>query len=153
MRDTQAGITLIEVLVVLAVIGVATGATMLGLNAADRDTRAETEAVRLARHLSLGVDEALIGGRTLALVWDARGYRFQRRGAAGWEDPASASLAQRHDLRSPLVLTRDGTGVDPVLIAASASGPLVTFAVGGRGVAWQVEFDGFTAIAEPEGGA
>ena len=70
-RNRDGGITLIEMLVVLAVIGVATGATMLGLNSADRDSRAESEAVRLARNLSLGVDEALVGGSPLALIWDA----------------------------------------------------------------------------------
>ena len=72
----DSGITLIEMLVVLAVIGVATGATMLGVNASDRSSRAQSEAVRLANNLSLGVDEAMVSGTPLALIWDQDGYRF-----------------------------------------------------------------------------
>ncbi len=75
-RDGQAGLTLIEVLVVLAVIGVGAGATMMGMGGADRSSAAQTEARRLARTLTLGVDEALITGLPLALLWDGSGYRF-----------------------------------------------------------------------------
>ena len=157
-RNRDGGITLIEMLVVLAVIGVATGATMLGLNSADRDTRAQAEAVRLASYLSLGVDEALVGGAPLALIWDAGGYSFVAWSDinASWGVAAPNALAIRHDLRAPLQLRVDGQ-VTPVavMIAPSGIGPVVSFVIEpltlGTGPRWIVEFDGFAASARPEG--
>ena len=156
-RGADAGITLIEVLVVLAVIGVATGATMLGVNSADRGTRAEAEAIRLARHLTLGVDEALISGSPLALMWDAGGYRFVAwSGAAqSWAATLPPALTQRHDLRAPVTLSRPDTGkTDPVVIAASGTGPAIAFQIGSPGLTdtsrWIVDFDGFSATTRPE---
>lgn len=159
-RDRQAGMTLIEVLVVLAVIGVGTGAVMLGMGGADRSTAAQTEAVRLASHLSLGVDEAMISGLPLALRWDQGGYSFVQNDAAGatdapdaWPPAAPQSLALHHDLAAPLILQRpDAATQDPVILPVSGAAPAVTFRISGRGSAWIVAFDGFTATAQPEGG-
>ena len=141
----------------LAVIGVATGATMLGVNSADRGTRAEAEAIRLARHLTLGVDEALISGSPLALMWDAGGYRFVAwSGAAqSWAATLPPALTQRHDLRAPVTLSRPDTGkTDPVVIAASGTGPAIAFQIGSPGLTdtsrWIVDFDGFSATTRPE---
>ena len=156
-RSAEAGITLIEVLVVLAVIGVATGATMLGLNAVDRNTRAEAEAVRLARQLSISVDDALVGGAPLAMIWDAQGYQFVGWSAADarWAALSPGGLAARHDLRAPVVLTVLGTdGTDPVMIAPGGLSPAASFRFAsnraGSGASWIVDFDGFSAVARPE---
>lgn len=156
VRHSEAGITLIEVLVVLAVIGVAAGATMMGMG--DRGRSAETEAVRLARHLTLGVDEALIGGVPLALRWDTAGYSFVQGAAV---DPANAPeawppapqpvLGQRHDLARPLELRlRDATTPVAVILPVSGAAQTVTFEVTGADPVWTVTFDGFTAVATPE---
>lgn len=149
-RDAAAGITLVEMLVVLAVIGVAAGATMLGVNAADRGRRAEAEAVRLARQLTLAVDEALATGVTQALFWDARGYAFQRRDGAEWRSAAPPVLAGRHQLRAPVVMSGDSG--DPVHITPGSNGPVVVLRMTGGGGPWQVRFDGFSATAMPDGG-
>lgn len=155
-RGADSGITLIEVLVVLAVIGVATGATMLGLNATDRSTRAEAEAIRLARNLSLGVDEALISGTPLALMWDAGGYSFVAWSAAdeNWGPANGASLSTRHELRAPVAMTlQDAATPRPVLIAPSGTGPAVAFEFASTAAntsqSWLVAFDGFSATAQP----
>lgn len=157
-RGRDDGITLIEMLVVLAVIGVATGATMLGVNSADRYTRSEAEAVRLARTLSLGVDEALVGGKPLALIWDSDGYRFVAWSdtSASWVAAGQDTLAMRHDLRAPLHLGIDGQDTPLALvIAPSGIGPAVSFIVApafpASGPGWIVDFDGFSATARPEG--
>lgn len=153
VRDGQAGITLIEMMVVLAVIGVATGAAMMGLG--NRDNNAQTEAVRLARHLTLGVDEALITGRPLALVWDAKGYSFGQMpagqaegGAESWPAALPAMLGQRHDLKQPLELASvDASLPASVLLPASGAAAAVTFNIAGADSDWTVTFDGFTAVA------
>lgn len=152
-RNRQAGLTLIEMLVVLAVVGVAAGATMLGLNAADRGARAGTEAVRLARHLTLAVDEALIAGVPLALVWDTAGYRFLRWNGAesGWQPDPVPLLSQRRLLRQPLVLgTADDLPGGSVLVTSGGNGAATLFRISGAGPAWQVAFDGFSATAAAE---
>ena len=153
VRDGQAGITLIEVLVVLAVIGVATGAAMMGIG--NRGSNAQTEAVRLARHLTLGVDEALITGRPLALQWDAKGYSFAQLpagqlddGAETWPAAVQANLGLRHDLVSPLELVAPDTSIPAsVILPASGAAAAVTFNIAGADTGWTVTFDGFTAVA------
>lgn len=154
-RSRDAGVTLVEVLVVLAVIGVASGATMMSVRAADRDSRAEAEAVRLARHLALGMDEALIGGVPLALVWDAEGYRFDAWSSEDsvWRPATVPLLGTRHDLRAPMTLSaEDGDGA-AVLLQPGGLGDGRTFEVSRGGgtdpPVWQVEFDGFGAVARP----
>lgn len=157
-RNRDGGITLIEMLVVLAVIGVATGATMLSVSSADRDTRAEAEAVRLAHNLSLGMDEALIGGTPLALIWDPGGYSFVAWSdvAASWGAAGQGTLATRHDLRAPLQLGVDGQDTPlAVVMAPSGIGPAISLIIGppapSGGPRWVVDFDGFSASARPEG--
>lgn len=156
-RDAQAGMTLIEVLVVLAVIGVAAGGTMMAIG--DRGRSAETEAVRLARHMTLGVDEVLLSGVPLVLDWDAEGYRFGQMPVGqpqlapdAWPAAPLPVLGTRHDLPGSLALSlRDATLAVPVLLPASAAAPSVTFDITGTTPAWSVTFDGFTARAQPEG--
>jgi general secretion pathway protein H len=156
-RNGEAGLTLIEMLVVLAVIGVATGATMLGLNAADRGARAQSEAIRLASNLSLGIDEAIVAGAPLALVWDPSGYRFVAWSDAkqSWEAALPQQLSTRHDLRDTLQLSLDGTEArDAVIIAPSGVGAQISFVVSartlGREERWIVDFDGFSATAHAQ---
>lgn len=154
VRHAQAGITLIEMLIVLAVIGVAAGATMLRFG--DHGRTAQTEAIRLARHLTLGVDEALIEGRPLALQWDETGYTFRQMSAAqpntepeAWPVATSPVLGMRHDIGRPFVLAlRDGVSRSPVIVPVSGAAPPVTFEITGSDPTWLVQFDGFTAFAE-----
>lgn len=150
-RSAEAGVTLIEVLVVMAVIGVAAGTTMLGVNASDRRSRAETEAVRLAQNLALSVDEAMITGRDHALVWDEKGYRFERYDAQdGWVAAQVPVLAQRHDVRAPMTMARLDGREEPVQVLASAIGPQTVVLIKSNSMSWVVSFDGFTATAMAE---
>ena len=103
-RDPEAGLTLLEVLVALAIMGLMTGVAMLGLGMTDRGDRAEAEAMRLADRLRLASDDALLSSGVLALVWDDRGYRFLRwdaRPKAGREPSAPALRAPRAARRAP----------------------------------------------------
>ena len=152
-RQGQAGVTLIEMLVVLTVIGAAAGASMLGISAASQSGRAEQEAVRLGRHLALTVDESLISGGQFAVVWDRSGYRIDRwsRSERGWVTPAAA-FAQRHDLPPAVQLGVPSPGAgglnarpEPLLIGPGAVGPAMVFEIAGSGQVWQVAFDGFAA--------
>jgi general secretion pathway protein H len=158
LRDRQAGMTLIEILAVLAVVGVAAAAIQLGFS--DRSRSAEAEAVRLARHLSLGVDEAMIAGRPMALDWDAQGYRLTQRPAGAapeqpqdWPAAGVPLLGMRHELAHPFEMALDDGTTAPVLLPVSGAATPVAFRIVGAGDAWTVTFDGFSATALPGGGS
>jgi general secretion pathway protein H len=148
-RDRDAGVSLVEVLVVLAIVGIMAGVTTLGLGALDRGARSEAEALRLADRLQLAADEALVTGGPLALVWDDRGYRFLGWDAAGerWRASVQGDLGRRHELPAALRLAREDGGDGPVLIAPDLPQAPVVLAVAGGGVPGRVAFDGFAASA------
>ena len=68
------GFTLIEILVVLALIGVLTG--MAVLSAGVTGSSAEREARRLSATLRLAADESRMQGRVLGLKFDSGGYSY-----------------------------------------------------------------------------
>jgi len=149
-RQREAGLSLVEVLVVLAIVGIMSGVTLLGLGALDRGTSGEAEATRLANRLQLAVDEALVTAAPLALVWDERGYRFLAWDAAGarWQPSSQRDLGRRHGLPATLRLARDGRDGGPVIVAPDAPGPLAVLRIAGGGGMSRVAFDGFaTTVA------
>ena len=77
-RHAEAGLTLIEMLVVLVIIGIATSVIMLSVNMVGRDRLAEDEATRLAAQLTMAVDEGLVSREKLALFWTPSGYEVKR---------------------------------------------------------------------------
>ena len=155
-RDGEAGLTLVEVLVVLAIVGVMTGVTMLGGGLLDRGARAEAEAMRLAQRLQLAADTAMATEVPHALVWDAEGYGFVGwdAGAGAWQASADARLGARHALPGALRLDGGAQGgaeagaPAPIVIAADLAAPPVALRVVGPGTVWRVDFDGFAARAE-----
>jgi general secretion pathway protein H len=76
----RTGYTLIEVLVVVAVIAIATGFVVVNLQGDDRKG-VEREGARLAGALEHAAALAQWRGETLGFSADGPGYRFWRRGA------------------------------------------------------------------------
>lgn len=151
-RDPEAGLTLIEVLVVLAIIGVMAGVTMLGLGALDRGTRAEAEARRLADRLQLAIDESMVSNAVFAMVWDEHGYRFDQwdADAEAWRESNRRLLGPRHALAGALRLASvDGAAMLPVLISSDLAPELATVIVTGRATPWSVTSNGFAVAATP----
>ena len=150
-RDPQAGLTLIEVLVVLAIVGVMAGVTVLGLGALDRGARAEAEAMRLADRLQLASDAALTSGAPLALVWDAGGYRFDALGCrpprpGGRASRVCSARATRCPPRCRLIGDASG-GTPPLLITPERPQAPVELRIAGDDAVWAVRFDGVGATA------
>ena len=147
--QAERGLTLVEMLVVLAIVAIMAGATVMSIGggAGDRDIR--REATRLASMLRLASDDVRLAERPLAFAWDARGYRFVTRDPkTGAERPdAVAQLGTPHalpsgislgvaDARSPIALLGDGSGAP---IAARLD----------QGKAhWLVDYDGIDAAAK-----
>jgi len=142
----RSGMTLVEILVVLAIVGVMAGVVTLGVGAADRGMGVETEANRLADRLKLAAEDVLVTRRPLSLAFDGEGYVFVRgdAGATGVVD----ALSERHAL--PAGVRMVGLGVaSPVSIDPDGAAPIAAFGLAKGDRQWRVTFDGLNATAEP----
>lgn len=101
-----AGFTLIEVLVVLAVLAVASAVLATGI-ARGGAAGAEQEARRLASLLELALAEARASGTTFAWSGEPDGYAFWRRDDAGeWVRFPDASLYRPRKLAAEVSVER-----------------------------------------------
>jgi general secretion pathway protein H len=89
----QKGFTLIELMVVLVIIGIASAAITLNIRT-DPSRSLREDAKRLALLLETAQTEARSDGRRIAWVADSQGYRFVRVGDDGAQAPAFISDPQ-----------------------------------------------------------
>jgi len=145
-KARRSGMTLVEILVVLAIVGVMAGVVTLGVGLGDRGLGVESEANRLADRLRLASDEVLTTRRPLELAFDAEGYGFVR--GDGQADRVVDALAERHRLPEGVRMT--GLGVSsPVTIDPDGAQPVAAFGLARGDRRWRVEFDGLNAVASP----
>jgi general secretion pathway protein H len=146
----EAGLTLMEMMVVLAIIGVMSGVAVLGLGFAGRGVSAEIEARRLGERVRLAADETMITQRPLALKWDARGYAFVNWDGAkrDWVPSNVSALGARHDLPSGMRL-EGAAGGAPEPIGADGAGRPINLTVAAGPKVWRVAFDGLNVAVAP----
>ena len=102
-RARVSGFTLIELMVVITIIGLASAAVVLALP--DPRGRLADQADRFAARVRVAHDTAVLEARTTS-VWVAPGgYGFDTRRAGGWQPMGE----------KPLRVTQWGGGVRPVL--------------------------------------
>lgn len=143
-RDAQAGITLVEMLVVLSVIAVAAGVVMLRFPGGSGNTPS-AEAAALALVLTAASDQALTSGRARALDWSATGYRLlEWLPGSGWIESAGS----QRTLAASSALASD-TGAAPMVIGSDALTAPASFTLGSGAAAWVVAFDGLAAQPIP----
>lgn len=145
-RMRRQGMTLVEILVVLAIVGVMAAVVTLGVGVADRGMGVETEANRLADRLRLAADDVLVTRRPLALTFDGEGYGFVRPDGAAAE--GVEALAERHALPPGVTLIGLET-TSPVTIDPDGARPVAAFGLAKGDRRWRVEFDGLNAVARP----
>ena len=164
-RSGEAGLTLVEVLVVLALIGVLTGGAVLSFGSGAQRTAARDEGTRLAARLDLAAQTALLSAAPVSFTFDEREYGFEVPGEDGWTEPDVSALAPRFALAdgvsleavdaqgamTPTGATR-GFVIDPDLVPVSGEPVTLLLATRG-GPAWRVVFDGFGAELLPPGDA
>lgn len=117
-RAPDAGITLVEVLVVLALMGIAAGAVGLSLGPAARGTSARAEADLLVARMRRASDEALLAGRPVALAWSDRGYRFMALEDEVWMPHPVPLLGTPKALGGEVVFVGEASGSFAVTEAA-----------------------------------
>ena len=144
----QAGLTLVEMLIVLAIIAVMAGTVAMSIGSGTgRST--EAEARRLAARLELAGDEAMVTGRTIGFAWDRDSYRFVTWKRGKWEDDQAPAL-EPHALPAGLSIEAEGKG--PVVVGADGGGnPLALRLAASKGANWTIAFDGVAARAQVSG--
>ena len=150
-RDTQAGFSLVEILVVLAILGVLSGLTVISLGAVDRGGRPETEAQLFANRLSLALDEALVTGEPLRLVLDDDGYSIEKQAPNGeWVAHSNPLFGKHHALARDIRLKHDGNRGRLALMPDGTGDAFAVDFVNAQG-GWRVSDDGLSVNAAPVG--
>lgn len=98
------GYTLLEMLVVVAVIAILSGAVLLAARGTAGDRQVEDEARRLWGVLQLLCDEAVIEGRYAGFGYAAARYAGYELTPQGWRVVERAGPLQAHELRAGLGL-------------------------------------------------
>jgi len=149
MRNRDSGVTLIEMLVVLALIGVGAGIATYALPSGPAARTVAQEATLLSTRLNLAAERSLIGGRSVRLDWDAKSYGFDEWTGDGWGVTPVAALSARHVLEGVTQLFSDTSAlsgemtITPDLLPSA--GRLRLFRLGSGAVARTVVFDGASA--------
>ena len=149
-RDNQAGFSLLEVLVVLALLATMAGVTLISFRASGRDGQPQTEAQLLTNRLSLASDEALVTGEALSLRWDETGYGIDVRSGQSddWVPHPSGLFGARHDLPEGVRMEID-TRVDRIAIRSDGAGDAIDVVFSDADGGWRVSYDGLSARAAP----
>ncbi|MCD2325095.1 prepilin-type N-terminal cleavage/methylation domain-containing protein [Sphingomonas sp. IC-56] len=143
----EAGMTLIEMLIVLVIIGVAAGAVTLGIGAATRAPTVETEARRLAMRLQAAADDAMLGDRMIAFTAEKHGYGFATIGPDGRMIARTDDALAFHRLPDGIVVTLSAK--PPVMLGVDGAGRPLSATIERGDQRWRVSYDGLTASAAP----
>jgi general secretion pathway protein H len=144
-NPAEVGMTLVEMLVVLAILGVAAGAVTLGIGAATRAPTVETEARRLATQLQAAADDAMLGDRAVAFTAGEHGYGFATLNAKGGWTPREGAGMAFHTLPGGMVMALSAR--PPVLLGVDGTGQPLTADISSGEDRWVVTYDGMTAQA------
>lgn len=127
----QAGFTLIEILVVVAIVGVLALALTLSV-AASSDRQLEGAAERFSALLGHACEQAELRGREIGVALGAGGYVFQRLDGDAWR-----AFADNAELRARswpaglrIAITREGRPLAPASPGEEAAPQLVCFSSG-----------------------
>ncbi|KKK60034.1 hypothetical protein LCGC14_3028400 [marine sediment metagenome] len=161
-RQPDAGITLVEILVVIAIIGVLAGALSLSLGSVARGPDAAQEATRLTARLNRASELSRLTGTASALIWDRQGYRFAVHDGSGWVLHPEPLLAQREDLPNAITLdamSPEGVPVEtgiyllrPDSVLPADAAPLDLRVASRNRAGWSVSHDGVNGLARPADG-
>lgn len=137
------GFTLVELLMTVAIIGLAAGAVVL--SAPDPRPSVAEDAERFAARLDRAREEAILSNRPVAVATTAEGYGFATFDGAQWA-PLSAgpfgdeSWSEGVSTSDPVRVVFDPTGVaDPATVTLARDGHESRISVDGAG---EVAIDG-----------
>jgi general secretion pathway protein H len=133
----KAGFTLVELMVTIAVIGLAAGAVVLSMP--DPRPAVGVEAEQFAARLARAREEAIMTNRPVAVEADGSGYRFAQFDGATWT-PLNGVFTPRTWAEGvaasagPVRIVFDPTGIaDPAQVRLSRDEQVRTISIDGAG--------------------
>jgi general secretion pathway protein H len=140
-RRAEAGFTLIELMVVVAIMAVAS--TVVIMSMPDPRGSLLSEAERLAARAAAARDNAIVEGKATALVVDPAGYGFSQRQDGAWMPITRKPLGRRLWGEGVVATVAtagqervvfDNTGLaDPTTVTLARDGQRVDVAIAGDG--------------------
>nr|VFJ92373.1 MAG: general secretion pathway protein H [Candidatus Kentron sp. LFY] len=105
----NAGFTLIELMIVMVIVGIATTMAMTSMGFGT-STETRTEAKRLANLIRLAIDESIITDSNIGLELTSNSYRFLRfdpdeQGTKNWQVLETDGLLRPRTLSDTMILT------------------------------------------------
>lgn len=153
-RNVQSGMTLVEVLVVLVLVGIMAGVIGLSIGPADRGAGPAQEAQLLVARLNRAAQETAFGGAALGFVWSADAYRFVVLQDGVWVPHPVPLLGQNHELPRDVSLTAADTAQGSYVVSAALlpqDGKALALSFGQNGGAQTgLVFDGISARLVPQ---
>lgn len=137
---SERGFTLIELMVVITIIALASAAVVLTLPDGSEKLRADAE--RFAGRVAAARDNAIVGARPMAVWVSSSGYGFARREEGAWRPLADPPFADTPWLDGVAAdtggqqvrVTFDGTGMtEPAAVVLVRDGRRATVTVDGAG--------------------
>ncbi|MBL8649542.1 MAG: GspH/FimT family pseudopilin [Sphingopyxis sp.] len=107
------GFTLVELMLVLAIMALAATAVVLTIPGDEQSVRSEAD--RLAARLAAARDVAVIEGRSVSVNFAPSGYGFERRVRGEWQALPGRSFRQRNWPSDVRFTAGDGQGAARVL--------------------------------------
>lgn len=95
LRRRARGLTLLELVVVLAIVGIILSYTVVATTGTDPGTQLRREAQRLAALLEAATEQAVLSWRDFGLHYDGEAYRFLTRNDGVWMASEDRLLRRR----------------------------------------------------------
>lgn len=149
-RHSEAGVTLLEILIVLVIVAAMAGMVAVATGGAGPESSLVRASDLMAARLTLVAERAALTGEDAAISWDADGYRFLQFRDGAWRPYAVQAMAGPERLGA--IRLADPARPAGVVLTADPAEPdtyPLRWVLERGSDRMAVVFDGLTARTEP----